>query len=156
MEQQSPAGFDFQGMWHWRASKLALASSGAKMEHICRHGFYYVIILETGDANEEHWKQRRRGKPLRNVMFVVKETGHGMQGRILHFQEHPFECLSNYGGIASMRCNLDVQDLRRVLPAEHWMATDDVMPRIGDKPEWGYMNVYEWNGSSYDKRLPEG
>ena len=36
------------------------------------------------------------------------------------------------------------------------MSADDAMPHIGDKPDWGYMNVYEWNGRSYDRRLPEG
>ena len=55
-----------------------------------------------------------------------------------------------------MRCNLDVQDLRRVLSQEHWMRSGEVMPHIGNKPEWGYMNLYEWNGSSYDQRLPVG
>ena len=34
-----------------------------------------------------------------------------MTGRLLLFQEHPFECLTNYGGLDCMRCNLDVQDL---------------------------------------------
>ena len=36
------------------------------------------------------------------------------------------------------------------------MMPDDTMPHIGDKPEWGYMNMYEWNGSCYDDRLPDG
>ena len=36
------------------------------------------------------------------------------------------------------------------------MSSDEVMPHIGNRAEWGYMNVYEWNGSSYDPRLPEG
>ena len=93
--------------------------SADSLKLICRHGFYYIAMLETGNATEGHWKQRRRGKPLRNALFVVRETDHGMQGRILHFQEHPFECLSNYGAIAAIRCNLDVQDLRRVLSQEH-------------------------------------
>ena len=130
--------------------------SGDSLKMICRHGFYYVIILETGDATEEHWRKRRRGKPLRNALFVVKATDHGMQGRILHFQEHPFEGPSNYGGVSAMRCNLDVQDLRRVLTEDRWMQADDLMPHIGDRPDWGYMNFYEWNGSSYERRLAEG
>ena len=79
-----------------------------------------------------------------------------MQGRILNFQEHPFECINNYAGAAAMRCNLDVQDLRRVLPEKEWMDSDDSMPHIGDKPEWGYMNIYEWNGSALETRLSEG
>ena len=110
--------------------------SADTVKHICRHGYYYITMLETGDAEEAHWKKRRRGKPLRNAMLIVKETDHGMQGRVLHFQEHPFECISNYAGVAAMRCNLDVQSLRRVLPHEHWVMQDDTMPHIGDRPEW--------------------
>ena len=29
------------------------------------------------------------------------------------------------------------------------------MPNIGDRSEWGYMNVYEWNGHRYEGRIPE-
>ena len=63
--------------------------SGDAMKMICRHGFYYIIMLETGGKDEDHWKKRRRGKPLRNALFVVKATYHGMQGRTLLVQEHP-------------------------------------------------------------------
>ena len=89
--------------------------SGAKMEHICRHGFYYIIALAD-------WRRRRRGKALRNALFVIKQTSHGMQGRVLVFQEHPFECQSNYAGTASLRSNLDVQDLRRVFKESEWLT----------------------------------
>ena len=37
--------------------------SGAKVERICRHGFYYIISLAD-------WRRRRRGKALRNAFFV--------------------------------------------------------------------------------------
>ena len=67
------------------------------------------------------------------------------------YQGHPFEVMSNYGGVASARCNLDVQDLRRVLPEELWMEDDAVLPHLGDKPEWGYMGRYEWDG---ERHLP--
>ena len=104
--------------------------TGANKDQICRHGFYYIVTL--GD-----WRRRRRGKALRNALFVVKQSKYGMQGRVLHFQEHPFECISNHAGVAAMRCNLDVQCLRRVLPEEHWMMADDTMPHIGDRPGRG-------------------
>ena len=78
-----------------------------------------------------------------------------MQGRVLHFPEHPIECQSNYAGVGSIRCNLDVQDLRRVLPEDGWLQEGGSLPHIGDRKEWGYMNVYEWNGSTYTNRLPE-
>ena len=95
---------------------------------------------------------RRRGKPLRNAMFIVKRTEYGTQGRVLLPQEHPFECQTNYGGLAGVRCNFDVQDLRRVLPETEWMAEGDQMPHIGDQPLWGYMNVFEFDGHSYQRR----
>jgi len=115
------------------------------MEHICRHGFYYIIALAD-------WRRRRRGKALRNALFVIKQTSHGMQGRVLVFQEHPFECQSNYAAIATLRSNFDAQDLRRVLPEEHWLEDGEEMPHIGDRPEWGYMNVFEWDGEEYVPR----
>ena len=130
--------------------------SGAKVQKICRHGFYYIVTLETrmyGD--EKDWQRRRQGKPLRNAIFVVKESEHGLQGRLLHFQEHPFECQTNYAGLGALRCNLDVQDLRRVLDEPYWRNHGEAMPHIGDRPEWGYMNVYEWNGHRYEGRVPE-
>ena len=118
----------------------------AKCTHICRHGFYHVIHLA------DDWKRRRQGKYLRNALFIVKKTEYGMQGRILGFQEHPFECLSNYASAALMRCNLDVQDLRRVLPEEFWLNEDEELPSLGERSTWGYMQQYEWDGKAYVSR----
>ena len=59
--------------------------SGGKAVQMCRHGFYYIVQLED-------WRRRRRGKALRNSLFVIKQTDYGMQGRVMQFQEHPFEC----------------------------------------------------------------
>jgi len=38
-----------------------------------------------------------------------------MAGRIVTLQTHLCECPTNYAGLIAMRCNIDVQDLRRVL-----------------------------------------
>ena len=51
-----------------------------------------------------------------------------MAGRILTFQDHPEEGQTNYAGQVAMRCNLDVQDLRRVLPPKLWMPEADLEP----------------------------
>ena len=67
--------------------------SGSKVEHICRHGFYHIIALED-------YKRRRRGKPLRNALFVVKQCKFGMQGRILQFQDFLFQFL--FGEVAAL------------------------------------------------------
>ena len=56
------------------------------VKQICRHGYYYIIMLESGDAEEAHWNKRRRGKPLRSMLSIVKETDDGIQGRALHIQ----------------------------------------------------------------------
>ena len=113
--------------------------SGAKMTQICRHGFYYVVVVE------DCWRRRRRGKPLRNALCIVKESAFGMKGRVQLFQEHPFECRSNYAGLAAMRCNLDVQGLRRIVPEDCWLG-DEELPHLGERSDFGYMSSYEWNG----------
>ena len=51
-----------------------------------------------------------------------------------------------------MRCNFDLQDLRRVLLEEHWLTSEEEMPHIGNRPDWGYMNHYEWDGKQYVSR----
>lgn len=128
--------------------------SGRKVERICRHGFYYIIEFVADDkkTSQAGYRCRRRGKPLRNVPFVVKKNTHGLQKRLLGFQEQPFECQSNYGGVGALRCNLDVQDLRRVLPTYYWMDGDDQLPHLGNRFSWGYMNKYQWNGEEYEER----
>ena len=120
--------------------------SGSKTTQICRHGFYYVVVLED-------WRRRRRGKPLRNALVVVRQSKFGMQGRILHFQEHPFECQSNYAALGALRCNFDMQDLRRVFPEENWL--EEELPHLGDRPDYGYMNKYEWDGDNWLPRREE-
>ena len=74
----------------------------------------------------------------------------GTQGQVLLFQKHPFECQSNYDGLGALRCNLDMQDLRRVFPETDWL--DDELPHFGHRPEYGYMNTYEWDGENWVQR----
>ena len=107
---------------------------------------------EDAEGGEPKWTKRRRGKALRNAIFAVKATRHGMQGRLLHFQEHPYECQTNYGGLAAMRCNLNVQDLRRVLSEKWWLEPGERMPHLGSRDEWGWMQCYEWNGTDFEPR----
>ena len=54
--------------------------SGNKVQHICRHGFYYIVSLAD-------YRVRRRGKALRNALLVIKQTKFGMEGRVMSFQE---------------------------------------------------------------------
>ena len=51
-----------------------------------------------------------------------------MAGRIITFQEHPRECPTNYSALVAMRCNVDVQDMRRVLPPHLWMPEVELDP----------------------------
>ena len=57
--------------------------TGARCHQMCRHGFDYIVSLAD-------FRRRRRGKALRNALFVVKQDKYGMQGSVLHFQEDPF------------------------------------------------------------------
>ncbi|CAK0796442.1 unnamed protein product, partial [Prorocentrum cordatum] len=131
-------------------------SGKKKVQQICRHGFYHIVNLGTWDQRKEGISFRRRGKALRNQMFVTKCTQHGMQGRLLMFQEHPFEVPTNYAGAASVRCNLDVQDLRRVLPESLWNPEGEACPALpvdeARAKEFGYMGAYEWDGEGFAER----
>ena len=93
-------------------------------------------------------------------MFIVKSTEHGMQGRLLTFQEHPFEVQTNYAGAGALRCNFDVQDLRRVLPEKLWNLDQEVNPSLrtdeNRSKEMGYMGFYEWDGESSVERGNDG
>ena len=73
---------------------------------------------------------RRRGKALRAATVIVEDEKCGMQGRLLLIQEHPFECHTNYTATGVLRCNFDVQDLRRVLPKK---ALRPRVPEEGDE-----------------------
>ena len=121
--------------------------SGSKMTLICRHGFYNVVQIEQGPG------LRRKGKPLRNALVIVRQDKFGMKGRLLLVQEHPFECQSNYAALNTLRCNFDMQDLRRVLPGDKWL--DEELPHLGNRPDFGYMNTYEWDGVAWAPRRPD-
>ena len=101
-------------------------------------------------------KRRRRGKQLRGCAGICRETKFSMAGRVLTTQTHPWECPTKYMMLVAMRCNIDVQDLRRVLPPALWMCGADkvepadrlcganVYPQrvidfsIGEQPAWGW------------------
>ena len=68
---------------------------------------------------------------------MVTEDEGGMLGRLDYFQEHPFEGFANYTALVCVRCNLDLQDLRRIL-IKH---APHEMPGIGDRPAWSWMNA---------------
>jgi len=104
--------------------------SGKKVQQICRHGFYHICNLGDWFQRKEGTCFRRRGKALANSLFLVKSTKHRMQGPLLMFQEQPFEVLTNYAGAASLRCNFDVQDLRRVLPESLWKLDEETLPTL--------------------------
>jgi len=133
--------------------------SGKKVEQICRHGFYHIIHLsESGQrtSKTDGLTFRRRGKALRNAVFVVQSSNHCMQGRLLMLQEHPFEVQTNYAGSAALRCNFDVQDLRRVL-SEHLgrtMSMPGACCSEEREKEFGYMATFEWDADAYVERGP--
>ena len=120
-------------------------SQGAN--HICRHGFYHVITLL-----DEEWREvrrRRKGKALRACIAIVRDTRFGMAGRILTYQLHPFECPTNYPALVAMRCNVDVQDLRRVLPPKNWLEPEELEPSTDEGDAKDYMH------GAYPQRLSQ-
>ena len=48
--------------------------SGKTVQNICRHGFYYIVNLGEWADRKEGISFRRRGKALRNSIFVVKQN----------------------------------------------------------------------------------
>ena len=65
-------------------------------------------------------------------------SSYGMSGRIFSIQLHPWECPTKYSFLVLLRCNVDVQDMRRVLPPSMWMTPDDKLEPpakdCGDNP----------------------
>ena len=94
---------------------------------ICRHNFYHVVNF-CGEEPEHAVRIRRRGKALRGCIGIFRETKYGMAGRIITIQKHPGECCTNYAGMITIRSNLDVQDLRRVLRPDLWMEPCELEP----------------------------
>ncbi len=60
-----------------------------------------------------------------------------MKGRIYTFQDHPHEGPTNYVGLTCLRCNLGLQDLRRVLVD----FAEPSLPSTGPKDNWSWMSV---------------
>lgn len=119
-----------------------------RKSQICRHNFYHVVSFVTEDYTEV--RRRRKGKPLRACLAIVRETQYGMAGRILTFQMHPWECSTTYAGMVALRCNLDVQDLRRTLPPHMWMPSEELEPETTESQlENPYMH------GTYPQRLKD-
>ena len=116
--------------------------------HICRHNYYHVVSLTTEKYKDV--SRRRKGKPLRSCLAIIRETQWGMAGRILTFQMHPWECTTTYAGLVSMRCNLDVQDLRRTLPPAMWMPSE-VLEREPTEEELKYSYMH----GAYPQRVQD-
>ena len=172
------AGNDFERSFLYDAWRLVLQchihrcgpscykyNSGKKKAFLCRHYFYHVVRLIEEAAGEKGAKRRRlrakstvestcavsaagqetfyrlRGKELYNRVSIAN-------GRVYTWQTHAYEGKTNYCGLAALRCNLDVQDLRRVLPgllgstgssvATSWLPLD--LPCLGPMQRWGWMD----------------
>ena len=85
-------------------------------------------LVSTTEENDTEVRFRRRGKPLRGCVGIFRDTRYGMAGRVITYQAHPYECPTNYAALVASRCNVDVQDLRRVLPPHMWMPPDELEP----------------------------
>jgi hypothetical protein len=94
------------------------------------------------------WR-RRGGKALRACLGLVTDPRYSDVGRLVLPQEHPWECSTNYVAIACMRCNVDMQDLRRLLPPSLFMPPAELEPNVGvDEAQLG-----RGGGTVYPQRL---
>ena len=121
-------------------------------KQICRHNFYNVVTLCTWDeesGESEECRLRSRGKALRGCVGIFRETDYGMAGRIVTFQLHPGETSTHYAAVVAARCNVDVQDMRRVLPPRLWMAESDLEPEAQEEDRKSY------NHGCYPQRYPD-
>ena len=172
------AGNDFERCFLYDAWRLVLQShihrcgpscykynTGKKKAALCRHYFYHVARLVEEAAAAKAAKRRRlrgkstvelsgaasaapqesffrlRGRELYNRVAVAN-------GRVYPWQTQAYEGKTNYCGLVALRCNLDVQDLRRVLPgvlgasgfsvASSWLPSD--FPCLGPMERWGWMD----------------
>ena len=60
------------------------------------------------------------------------DTRYGMVGRVLTCQIHPWECPTNYATLVSARCNVDAQDMRRVVPPRLWLPAEELEPIVAE------------------------
>ena len=123
--------------------------------YLCRHYYYHVVRLideaaaakrrrvrgkSAASAAPRETFYRLRGKELYNSVRIAN-------GRIYPFQMQAYEGKTNYCGLVALRCNLDVQDLRRVLPGvlgpgrtedNSFLPLD--LPSLGSMPRLGWMD----------------
>ena len=59
------------------------------------------------------------------------------------------ECSTNYAALVALRSNLDVQDMRRVLPPLLWMPEADLEPAANEEEGESY------NHGAYPQRIKE-
>ena len=101
-------------------------TASKKKYQLCRHMFYHVVKIFSQSSATKVVRIRTKtaaplpqarpldrfrlsGKVLRNVVGVHPD------GRVMPWQMHAYEGSTNYCGLVALRCNLDVQDLRRIL-----------------------------------------
>ncbi|CAK0841403.1 unnamed protein product, partial [Prorocentrum cordatum] len=115
-------------------------SDRTRGSQICRHNFYNLVKLCTWTEGEDsrECRLRTRGKALRGCIGIFRETDYGMAGRIVTFQLHPGETSTKYAALVAARCNVDVQDMRRVLPPRLWMDASELEPPANEEDRKSY------------------
>ncbi|CAK0862279.1 unnamed protein product, partial [Prorocentrum cordatum] len=120
--------------------KYKYHSDRTRGSQICRHNFYNLVTLCTWTEGEDsrECRLRTRGKALRGCIGIFRETDYGMAGRIVTFQLHPGETSTKYAALVAARCNVDVQDMRRVLPPRLWMDASELEPPANEEDRKSY------------------
>ena len=111
--------------------------SKSKPTKICRHECYHFVQLPEQVKNPQAKKKPIAGKRLRAEVCISEDDHTNMKGRVELIQTQPFEGKTQYFGLACLRCNWDVQDVRCILPK----ILDDKLPSIGPQTGWSWMNT---------------
>ena len=120
----------------WKYNKVK-SKYGEKVARTCRHECNHLVQVPEQVDNPKAKKRLAEGKKLRTTVTISEEAETNMKGRVLPIQTQPFEGRTQYYGLACLRCNWDVQDVRCILPG----LLTDILPSIGPQPNWSWMNT---------------
>ena len=99
----------------WKYNKVK-SKYGEKVTRTCRHECFHSVQVPEQVKNPEAKPRLVEGKRLRATVTILEDAETNMKGRVLPIQTQPFEGRTQYYGLACLRCNWDVQDVRCILP----------------------------------------
>ena len=120
----------------WKYNKVK-SMHGQVVTRTCRHECNHFVTVPEQAKKPKAKPRLAEGKRLRAAVAISEEAETNMKGRVLLIQTQPFEGRTQYFGLACLRCNWDVQDVRCILPG----ILTDILPSIGPQASWSWMNT---------------